>query len=462
MLLYRFDCLECFLLADRRAPYALSRAQVAHFLLIATVCYWQKQRIAMVFHGRCSIGAGRRKVRCFPVGHCRYDGFWRYHVCPFRRIFALLLWDERERQQMEQQHLELLQRLIEVPGPSGYEEQVQQVWIESLPQTQLEVQQNVHGSVAARYRGTASEFTVLLGGHADEIALVVNYISDDGMLYCKSIGGIDPAVLPAQPVRIFTATGVVNGVIGAPAVHLLSDEERGKARKLHELWVDIGAKDKAEAESLVQPGDPVIVGGGFMPLAGNRAAARCFDNRVGIFIVSRVLNALVEQQIRLPFDVVGVSTVQEETSMTGIKTAGFALNPHVGIIYDVMVATDFPGVDQKKFGVIKVGAGVGIARGVRTDRRLADLLIKLAKEAGIPYQVEVERGWSSTDADPLTDVRQGVATTILSVATRYLHTSWEVLDLEDIEAAVQLTLRLLQSEEFVQFLQQVQQWRQWS
>ncbi len=360
---------------------------------------------------------------------------------------------------MTEQQLAWLRKFVEMPGPSGYEESVQRQWIESLPQEALTISQDVHGNVAARYRGTDSRFTVLLGGHADEIALVVHYISDDGMLYCKSIGGVDPAVLPAQPVRILTANGVVHGVIGAPAVHLLSEEERGKARKLHELWIDIGATDKAMAEQLVQPGDPVIVGGDFLPLAGSRAAARCFDNRVGIFIVSQILNQLVEQQISLPFDVVGLSTVQEETSMTGIKTAGFALNPDVGIIYDVMVATDFPGVDQKKFGVIKVGAGVGIARGVRTDRRLADLLIQLAKEAGIPYQVEIERGWSSTDADPLTDTRGGVATTILSVATRYLHTSWEVLDLQDVEATIQLTLALLQSPQFVEYLHQIGQQR---
>lgn len=356
---------------------------------------------------------------------------------------------------MTEQQLAVLKKFIEIPGPSGFEEQIQEEWIRSLPREHLEIFHDVHGNRVARYKGTDSRFTVLLGGHADEIGLVVHYISDNGLLYCKSIGGIDPAVLPAQAVRILTKNGIVHGIIGAPSVHLLQQEERGKARQLHELWIDIGAKDKASAEKLVQIGDPVIIGHDFLMLADGRAAARCFDNRVGIFIVSQILNALVEKNIRLPFDVVGVSTVQEETSMTGIKTVGFTLDPHVGFIYDVMVATDFPGVDQKKYGVIKVGAGVGIALGVRSDRRLGQLCVEIARERDIPYQIEVERGYSSTDADPLADTRSGVATAILSVATRYLHTSWELLDIADIQATIDLSIAVLQSKQFHEYLEMI-------
>ncbi|MAE10745.1 MAG: hydrolase [Dehalococcoidales bacterium] len=336
---------------------------------------------------------------------------------------------------MQQDSFDFLKRLVDTPGPSGYERQVQSVFRDRVAAYSTDVRTDVLGNVYATVNPGGSP-RIMLAGHADEIGFQVRYISDEGMLYFGSIGGHDAIVTVGQRVMVHTANGSVLGVLGRKAIHLLNSDEREKTPKLDDLWIDIGASDKADAESVVAIGDCVTYDHELQQLRGDLCVARSFDDKMGVFIVAEALRLLSGTSIKA--SVIGVSTVQEEVGLRGARTSTFDVDPQIGIATDVGHSTDYPGGDKKKVGDVKLGGGPMITRGANINPVMFDLLVKTAKELEIPYQIQATPGGTGTDANAIQLNRAGVATGLIAVPLRYMHTPNEIMNLGDIEKAAQL------------------------
>ena len=302
-----------------------------------------------------------------------------------------------------------------------------------------DIQIDAHGNNIATIR-REGKTSILIVGHSDEVALIVRYINAEGFVYVSRVGGVEAAILASHRVRILSSKtgGIVPGIVGRTSVHLTERGDDEKKVKYSDVWIDIGANTKAEAEALIAVGDVLIFGEGYQRLAGTRATARCFDNRIGIYVVAETLKALAKRQDELHITVHGVSSVQEETGVWGARNAGFALDPTLAIAIDVMPCTDSPGISKELHGETRVSHGVVIQRGIMSNRKIAMGLVATAESKSIPFQIDVDNGYTSSDADPISMVRGGVPVGVLSAPTRYLHSACEVLDLNDLDHTVSL------------------------
>ncbi len=339
---------------------------------------------------------------------------------------------------MQRSSLEFLENLLNSMSPSGFEEEASGVWKDYAIKFADKVFTDYHGNNFAVLNEGGSP-RVMLAGHIDEIGFMVKYIDDDGYIFFAPIGGVDLQIAQGQRVWIKTKKGKILGLIGKKPIHLMDEAERKKVPKIEELWIDIGAKNKDEAKSLVDIGDPGVIAYGFSMLRGDMITARGIDDRIGAFVVIEALRILKEEG-DVKAAVYAVSTVQEEIGLRGATTSAYRINPDVGIAVDVTFATDHPWLDrEKKFvGEIKVGKGPVIARGPNMSPKIVDMLMKTAEERGIPYQSEgIPRG-TGTDANVIQLTRAGVATGLVSVPNRYMHTPCEVVSLKDLENAARL------------------------
>lgn len=338
---------------------------------------------------------------------------------------------------MEKDRIEFLRRFMETACPSGFEQKASQVWREEANKFADRTWVDTHGNSFAVVNEGGSP-RVMLAGHIDEIGLMITYIDEHGYLSFTGIGGWDSQVLPGQRVQIHTKGGVVLGVIGRKPIHLLKDEERKKVVKLEDLWIDIGAKDKDEAASLVEIGDPAVLDYSFAELRNDLVAARGFDDRIGAFVVLEAARLVSKMDPKAA--VYAVATVQEEVGLRGARTSAFGIDPKVGIAVDVGFATDTPGMgnEKKMVGDIAMGKGPVIARGSNINPKLFALMVETAQREKILYQVEgVPRG-TGTDANAIQLTRAGVATGLISVPNRYMHSPCEVVHLGDVENIAKL------------------------
>lgn len=337
---------------------------------------------------------------------------------------------------MQKKSLDFLKSILASPSPSGYEQPVQKLWREYAGTFAADVKTDSHGNTIGVVNPKGNP-RVMFAGHADEIGFLITYVDENGFLYFGPIGGFDETIIPGRRVIIHTANGPVPGVIGKTPVHLIKSDDRNKGSKIDDLWIDIGAKDKKQADSFVMIGDPVTYDYDFLELKTGLAVARAFDDRIGSFIVAEVLRE-VSKIKGLKASVHSVSTVQEELGLRGARTGAFSVDPVVGIATDVTFATDQPGVEKKKVGDIKLGGGPVIARGPNINPHVFDLLVATAKKKKIPYQIEGISRATGTDANAIQVSRGGVAAGLVSVPVRYMHTPVETLDLGDVEYAVKL------------------------
>ncbi len=336
---------------------------------------------------------------------------------------------------MKEDRKQFLKNLIEAMSPSGFEEEAANIWRERALKFSEGVRRDKHGNTIA-YINKDGKPRVMLAGHIDEIGFMVRYIDENGYIYMGTIGGHDMQIPQGQRVVIKTKNGKIKGVIGKKPIHLLDPDERKKVPKIHELWIDIGAKDKKEAEELVSIGDPVVISYGFEELRNNKVVARGFDDRIGAFVVLEVIEELKGEKIEA--SVFSVATVQEEIGLRGARTSAYGINPDIGIAVDVTFATDSPGIDKKKIGDISLGKGPVIARGPNINHKVFNLLIETAREENIPYQVEGIPYGTGTDANIIQLTREGVAAGLISIPNRYMHTPCEIVDIEDVENAIKL------------------------
>ncbi len=337
---------------------------------------------------------------------------------------------------MTAEQLAYFKRLLAEPGVSGYEGRAQAVWRERVDNAAEEVHADAQGSSVAVVNADAEQ-RVMLVGHIDEIGLIVKHVADNGFVHVASVGGIRRHLLQSQHVRIVGRDGLVSGVVGT-----FSDTKAEPS--IDEMFLDIGAKDKDDALRRVALGDPVVVGSDWLDLDNDLAACRNFDNRVGCYIVSEVLREIAGDA-SAPVCVLGVSAVQEETGGVGAGQVAHRWEPALGIAFDVTWASDYPSTSAAKMGDVALGKGPVLIRGVRTDERVFGQLREVAEKHDIPWQVETETGRTSTDADSISTQRGGIPVTVISIATRYMHSSTEVISLDDVDATVRLVVAFLRA-----------------
>ncbi len=337
---------------------------------------------------------------------------------------------------MQNSSLQFLKDLIAARGPSGFEQPVAQVWRNYAANFAQKIDRDLHGNSIAELNAEGAP-RIMLSGHCDEIGFLVKYIDEKGFIYFSPIGGHDRSLIGGRRVNIHTENGVVKGVTGKKALHLMSSDEREKGPEPFEkMWIDIGASSREEAMEQISIGDPVTHDLGFQKLTDDVAASRAFDNRAGAFVVAEALRYL--QGEKFTASVFSVATVQEEIGLRGATTSAFSINPVVGIGVDVTHATDHPEVDVKKDGEIKLGKGPVIFRGANANPKVFALLKKAADEENIPFQIRSFPRGTGTDANPIQLARGGVAAGLVSVPLRYMHTPSEVASLRDIDNAAKL------------------------
>jgi endoglucanase len=331
-----------------------------------------------------------------------------------------------------------LERLLDTPGPSGFEVRAARVWREEAERFAHKVWTDVHGNTFASVNPDGRP-RVMLAGHIDEIGLQVTHIDEGGYLYFDGIGGWDPQVLVGQRVRVMARSGDVVGVVGKKAIHLIEPDERSKASKIKDLWVDVGAGDRDGALALgIRVGDPMVLWAGMTRLAGDRIISRAIDNRIGAYVVLEAIRQLSKEPC--PAAAIAVATAQEEIGYSGggARTSAYAIEPDVALVVDVTFSTDVPDVSKKEHGEHKIGGGPVITRGSASHSGVVERLVEAAEAEGIPFTLQAAPRATRTDADGIYLVRAGVPTGVVSVPNRYMHSPNELVSLADLERTARL------------------------
>jgi putative aminopeptidase FrvX len=346
---------------------------------------------------------------------------------------------------MRSSDLKFLKDLTEAASPSGFEQPAAKVFRDRMAKSADAVETNVMGSVHAVLKGTGTGKnagpSVMLAGHIDEVGMMVNYITPEGYIAFKSIGGVDAAILPGMRVDVHAKKGVLRGVMGRLPIHLIDEDQRKTVTKIEKLFIDLGLPaDKVK--KLVRIGDPITYGVGFETFGDGMAVARAFDDKMGAYICARVLEE-VKKAGGAKGDLIAAATVQEELGLRGGHTSAYGVDPVVGIALEVGHATDYPDVDKRNHGEAVCGKGPIIARGANINQVVFDLLCAAADKAKVAYQIGAEPRGTGTDANAIQLSRGGKAAALVSIPLRYMHTPTEVLALSDIEDAVKLLTRFV-------------------
>lgn len=330
-----------------------------------------------------------------------------------------------------------LKQLLDTPGPSGYESAAAAVWRAQAKTFADEVHADVHGNSMAVANAQGGP-TIMLAGHIDEIGVIVTYIDDDGFVYIAPIGGWDPQVLVAQRIRFQGRDGEVLGAIGKKPIHLMKPDEREKATKFTDLWVDIGATARAQAEAVLSIGDAGVIDSRTLDFPNDRIVSRSIDDRIGAFVVLEALRRYAAEPGEAR--VVAVATTQEEIAYRGggALVGAQRVDPAMAIVVDVTFATDHPGIEKKELGHSPLGSGPVLTRGSVISPVAFRILRDTAESARIPFTLHAAGRETSTDADAIHLAREGVATALLSVPNRYMHSPNEMVSLVDLDHAAAL------------------------
>lgn len=329
---------------------------------------------------------------------------------------------------------DILEQWLMMASPSGSEEQVTKLFAKEIRPFVDEVYTDVNGNCIAHKKGSGQK--IMLMAHADEIGLMISYIDDRGFLYFKEIGGIDTNILPGQRVSIMGQQGPITGVIGKKPIHLQEKSENNKVLTPEDLWIDIAAKDKADAESKVQIGSVATFQGSPTQLNDNLLLSKSIDDKIGLAVLMGLAQNLQSQQTDK--DIYLVTSVQEELGARGAQMVTEAILPDVGIAIDVTHATDYPTMSPAKDGDISLGKGAVIPMGPNMSKGINQTLINLAKSNDIPYQIEAIARPTGTDACEIQVAGTGIQTGLISIPCRYMHTPSEVVSLADADSAIAL------------------------
>ena len=332
---------------------------------------------------------------------------------------------------MRAESLRFLEELVNTPSPVGHEVRGLQLWRQYVAKFADETFSDAYGNtVAVLNKGRGPR--LMLAAHADEIAMAVNFVNDGGYIYVKRMGGIDPGITKAQRVTIHTRSGPVLGVVGNVAIHLTKAEGDPKPPKIHDLFIDIGARDREEALKLVRIGDPITLNDRFELLRNDLATARAFDNRIGTWSVAEALRLLAPQVKKLAWEICAVANVQEEVGLLGARQIAYSLEPDAALVVDVTHATDYPTVSREQHGDIRLGRGPTLTHGGCNHPEVVVRLESVAEQKGIALQHEAMSSSSGTDTDVIFWTRGGIPSALISLPNRYMHSPVELVNLKDL------------------------------
>ncbi|MFO8144164.1 MAG: M42 family metallopeptidase [Candidatus Syntrophosphaera sp.] len=332
-------------------------------------------------------------------------------------------------------NLKFLKDLVSAPSPSGFEAPAQKVVREYLKHYADKISGDNNGNLIALKKGTG-KMKVMVVGHADEIGLIVNHIDEQGYLYVKSLGGFDVNLLPGLRLDIYHAGKIVRGIIGKKPIHMMRGDDNNSKPKMEDLWIDIGAKDKKDAQKKVSIGDIITYHSKFEQLSDDLIVSKATDNKVGVYIAAAVMQQLANKEI-FP-DYYAVSSVGEETTMRGARTSAWQIEPDIAIAVDVTFTSDIPGADKRKYGDVSLGKGPTLSIGAAMHPAIHEKLLAIARKNRIPYQLEIAPGRTGTDADAIHDLKRGAAMAVVGIPNRYMHSPNEVISLKDLDSAVKL------------------------
>ena len=331
---------------------------------------------------------------------------------------------------------DFLFRLLRTPSPSGYEQPVQALVRDYLGRCADTVTTDAHGNVIGA-KNPSAPHRLLFAGHCDQIGLIVQYIDGDGYISVQPIGGWDPIQLVGARVTIWTATGPVAGVMSRKPIHLLTEEERKVVPKMKDLWIDIGASGKVDCETVVRVGDCVTFELEVRELRNGLASAVAMDDKIGLWTVLEGFRRAATAG-PLACGLFVASTVQEEIGLRGAQTSSYAVDPQVAIAVDVTHATDCPTIEKKSEGDVALGKGPVVYRGPNMNPHVVTRLLSAAEARQIPVQLAASGRATPTDANVLQTTRAGVATGLVSIPNRYMHSAVETVSLADADQAADL------------------------
>ncbi len=338
---------------------------------------------------------------------------------------------------MDDSALDFFRQAIRTPSPSGYEEPIQGLIRGYIEPHADAVRIDVHGNLIASLGDPAGP-RLLYAGHCDQIGMLVCFIDENGFVYGQTIGGWDPQQLVGQPMTVWTASGPVAAVVSRKPIHLLNKKEREEVVQLEQLWLDIGAADEEEANRTVRVGDPITLDLRYRPLLGELVSGPGMDNKSGMWTVIEALRRASVEGRDLACHLHSVATVQEEVGLRGAKTASGSIDPAVAIAVDVTHASDCPTIEKTQQGDIRLGSGPVIFRGPNVNPKVAARLIELAAANSIPYQLASLGRAAPNDSNVLQLHGAGVATGMVAIPNRYMHSAVETVSLQDIDHAAWL------------------------
>ena len=343
------------------------------------------------------------------------------------------------------EHRDFLFKLLTQPSPSGWEAGGTAIWRQEAQKFADRVEQDPHGNTWATLTGRSDDApVVMLEAHADEIGFIVKHVSEDGFVSISPVGGSDKTIAAARRIQIFTKKGVVPGVIGNTAIHL-RNTDKDKLPDWKDLFVDIGVRSAEEAAELgIQVGCPAVYVDGTVEMGSNRLVGRALDNRVGGFLLVRILELLSTGE-RPKATVVAANAVQEELGSYGASMIAHRIAPDAAIVFDVTHATDTPGIDAREHGNIKLGAGPTVAHGMSNHPLIVEKLETLAEQDNLPLQHEAISRTTRTDNDAVFASQEGIPSALISFPLRYMHSPTETIDLNDLETAAKLVASFIRS-----------------
>lgn len=343
---------------------------------------------------------------------------------------------------MRPESFDFLQKYLNNPSPTGFEKEGQKIWLDYIRPYIDEYFVDTYGTVVGVINPKA-KYKVVIEAHADEISYFVNFITESGFLYLRRNGGSDPLVAPSKRVNIHTAKGIVKAVFGWPAIHVRKVEQ-DKAPTIETVFLDCGAASKEEVEQMgIHVGSVVTFEDEFMVLNDKFYVGRALDNRVGGFMVAEVARMLKENQKTLPFGLYIVNAVQEEIGLRGAEMVAHRIQPDVAIITDVTHDTQSPMYEKKTSGDIFCGKGPVITYGPAVQNNLRDLIIETAQKAEIPFQRAAATRATGTDTDAFAYSGSGVASALISLPLKYMHTTVETVHRDDVESVTRLIYETL-------------------
>ena len=343
---------------------------------------------------------------------------------------------------MAEQNIDFLYRYLNNASPTGFEAAGQQIWLDYLKPYIDEQIVDVYGTVVGVIN-PGKEYKVVIEAHSDEISWFVNYISDDGYIYVRKNGGSDAMIAPSMRVNLHTAKGDVPGVFGWPAIHV-RDLSKDQAPKVSELFIDVGAASKEEVIAMgIHVGTVATFSDGLTEMNDRFYVGRALDNRIGGYMIAEVARRIKENKDELPFTLYIVNAVQEEIGLRGAEMISRRLKPNLAIVTDVTHDTHSPMYNKKEQGDMKCGLGPVICYGPAVQNNVRDMLIKVAEEKNIPFQRQAVSRSTGTDTDSFAYSTEGIASALISLPLKYMHTTVETVHKQDVDNVINLIYEVL-------------------